>query len=321
MPAAAERPGAILIASGRWDPEGWAALVRAAEPGRPVMIWPDVPDPAAVRYVLAWHPPAGALAALPNLKVIFSLGAGVDHIVFQKNLPDAPIVRVVNPDLTRRMTEWATLQVLMHHRRQRAYDRQQAERRWRELPQPAAGEVRVGVLGLGVLGRDAAEVLVRLGFQVAGWSRRAVALAGVESFAGAEQRDAFLARTDILVSLLPLTPETRGILSTPLFRKLAQDGALGRPVLINAGRGGLQVEAHIVAALDQGILGGVSLDVFEVEPLPATSPLWTHPRAIVTPHTAAWSSPAALVPPILAQIAAYEAGAPLENVVDRTTLY
>ena len=319
--ASAERQGAILIASGPWDPEAWAAAVRQRAPDRPVMIWPDVPDPSAVRYALAWRPPEGALATLPNLAVIFSLGAGVDHIVFQRNLPDVPIVRVVNPDLTKRMTEWVTLQVLMHHRRQRAYDAQQAAKRWRELPQAAAGEVRVGIMGMGVLGRDAAEVLVRLGFRVAGWSRRPADVAGVESFAGADQRDAFLARTDILVCLLPLTGETRGILSMPLFRKLARDGALGPPVVINAGRGGLQVEADIVVALDDGVLGGVSLDVFEVEPLPKASPLWLHPKAIVTPHAAAWSAPDALAPPILAQIAAYEAGAPLQNVVDRDAAY
>jgi glyoxylate/hydroxypyruvate reductase A len=174
---------------------------------------------------------------------------------------------------------------------------------------------------MGVLGRDAAEVLVRLGFRVAGWSRRQVDLAGVEPFAGAAQLDAFLARTDILVSLLPLTAETRGILSMPLFRKLARGGAFGAPVVINAGRGGLQVEADIVAALDEGILGGVSLDVFEVEPLPKESPLWLHPRIVVTPHAAAWSAPEALVPPILTQIAAYEAGEPLANVVDRAAQY
>jgi glyoxylate/hydroxypyruvate reductase A len=319
--ASAERQGAILIASGPWNPEAWAAAVRQRAPDRPVLIWPDVPDPTTVRYALAWRPPEGALVPLPNLAIIFSLGAGVDHIVFQRNLPDVPIVRVVNPDLTKRMTEWVTLQVLMHHRRQRAYDAHQAARRWRELPQPAAGEVRVGIMGMGVLGRDAAEVLVRLGFRVAGWSRRPAKFAGVESFAGPERLDAFLGRTDILVCLLPLTGETRGILSMPLFRKLARDGALGSPVVINAGRGGLQVEADIVAALDDGVLGGVSLDVFEVEPLPKTSPLWLHPKAIVTPHAAAWSAPEALVPPILAQIAAYEAGAPLENVVDRSTQY
>jgi glyoxylate/hydroxypyruvate reductase A len=312
---------AILIATGPWSADPWAAPIRAAEPDRPLFIWPDLPDKAAIGYALVWSPPAGLLASLPNLRAIFSLGAGVDHLVFRNDLPDVPMVRVVSADLTKRMTEWVTLQVLMLHRRQREYNAWQAEGRWHELRQPAAGDVRVGIMGMGVLGRDAAEVLVRIGFRVAGWSRRGTEMPGVESFAGRKQLDAFLARTDILVSLLPLTPETRGILAMPLFRKLARDGALGGPVLINAGRGGLQVEADIVAALDEGVLKGASLDVFETEPLPPLSPLWRHPRVTITPHSAAWSSPEALVPAMLAQIAAHEAGQPFTNVVDRTAGY
>jgi glyoxylate/hydroxypyruvate reductase A len=312
---------AILLAAGPWDPASWAAAIRLREPDRPLFVWPDVPYPAEVGYALVWKPPAGALSNLPNLRVIFSLGAGVDDLVVSPGLPDVPIVRVVNPDLTQRMTEWVVLQVLIHHRQQRAYDRQQAARIWKELPQPAAAEVRVGVMGLGVLGRDAAGVLCRLGFRVAGWSRRPTSVPGVETFHGAAEFDRFLGRTDILVSLLPLTPETRGILSMPLFMKLARDGALGGPVLINAGRGGLQVEADIVEAIERGRLIGASLDVFEQEPLDPKSRLWSLQNVVITPHAAAASAPAALVPPILRQIAAFEAGAPLENVVDRASRY
>ena len=312
----------ILIVAPEWEQDAWAAPTRAAAGDRPVFVWPEAGDPAAIGYALAWKPPAGALAALANLRAIFSLGAGVDHLVFRDDIPDVPIVRVVNDDLTHRMTEWVTLQVLIHHRKLPAYDAQKAARTWRELlPQPAAREVRVGIMGMGVLGRDAATVLARLGFDVAGWSRRPARVPAVRSFHGNEQIDAFLARTDILVSLLPLTPETRGILSMPLFKKLARGGALGGPVLINAGRGGLQVEHDIVAALDTGVLIGASLDVFETEPLDPVSPLWGHDNVVITPHNAAWSSPAALAPAILAQIAAFEGGAPLANVVDRAARY
>ncbi len=312
---------AILIATTGWDQEAWAAPIRAAEPSRPICLWPDVPDPAAVGYALVWNPPSGFFAGLPNLRAIFSTGAGVDHIIFRDDLPNVPIVRMVKADLTKRMTEWVTLQVLRHHRQQRSYAAHQAEHRWQELRQPAASEVRVGIMGMGVLGRDSAEVLVRLGFQVAGWSRRPSKVAGVQSFHGKDQLDAFLARTDILVSLLPLTPETRGILSMPLFRKLARDGKTGGPVLINAGRGKLQVEVDIVAALDQGVLKGASLDVFETEPLPAASPLWGRGDVFITPHSAGWSSPDALAGDIHRQILAFEGGAPLANVVDRATSY
>lgn len=312
---------AILIASGPWDPEPWAVAARAVDLGRPVFVWPDLPDPPSVRYVMAWHPPEAALAALPNLDVIFSLGAGVEHILSRRNLPDVPVARIVSGDLTARMTEWVTLQVLMHHRQQRHYDRLQRAHRWHELRQPAASEVRVGVMGMGEIGRDAAEVLVRLGFQVAGWSRRPSAVAGVESFHGGAGLDPFLARTDILVVLLPLTPETRGLLAMPLFRKLARDGALRGPVLINAGRGGLQVEADIVAAIGEGVLIGASLDVFETEPLDPASPLWELEDVVVTPHCAGWSDPGELTRQIMEQIVAFEAGQPLRNVVDRDASY
>lgn len=314
---------AIAVVVRDWEPRDWAGAMRAANPGRPVLTWPDIPERDAIGYALAWHPPEGALASLPNLKVIFSLGAGVDHLMRDARLPPrVPIVRVVSPDLTRRMSEWVAWQVLAHHRQATAYRAQQAHSTWRELPQPAASEVRVGIMGMGVIGRDAAEVLVRLGFQVAGWSRtRPVTLPGVQGFIGDSERAAFLARTDILVSLLPLTPETRGILAMPLFRALARDGVLGAPAIINGGRGGSQNEADILAALDDGTLGGASLDVFETEPLPATSRLWRHPRVTITPHAAAWSSPAALVPPMLEQIRAFERGEPLRHLVDRDAGY
>jgi glyoxylate/hydroxypyruvate reductase A len=310
------RGGAILLATGNWRPGPWAELIHAADPHRPVFTYPDVPDRAAVRYLLAWRPPAGAFRGLANLAAIFSLGAGVDHLMGVPGLPDVPIARVVSADLTQRMSEWVVLQVLLHHRRQRAYDRQQAARHWEELPQPAAADVRVGMMGLGVLGRDAAAILARLGFQVAGWSRRPAAVPGLATFHGAGGLDAFLARTDILVALLPLTPETRGILARPLFEKLARDGALGGPVVINAGRGGLQVEADIAAAVRSGLLKGASLDVFETEPLPPESPLWSLPDVVVTPHVAATSEPPTIVPLIMKQIADYEAGLPLLHLVD-----
>ena len=312
---------AILFAITGWDPAPWVDAARAGDPERPVHLWPDVPEPDKIAYALAWKPAPGALAALPNLKAIFSLGAGVDHLIFRDDLPAVPLARVVDPDLTERMVEWVVLQVLIHHRRQRLYDRQQRERLWRERSQPAAHEVRVGIMGMGVLGRASAKALAALGFRVAGWSRHGAEVPGVEGFAGVDQLDAFLKRTDILVCLLPLTDETRGILAMPLFETLAHDGPRGMPVLINAGRGGLQAEADIVAALESGVLGGASLDVFESEPLDAASPLWGMDNVVITPHAAAASMPSALVPGILRQIADFEAGAPLINLVDRKAGY
>lgn len=311
----------ILVAVKGWDPTKWVNALRRAAPDRRIEIHPHASDPAGVRYALVWKPEPGLLASLPNLDVIFSLGAGVDHLTSDPRLPDKPVVRIVDPDLTARMTEWVVLQVLMHHRHQRAYDVRQTERRWSPIPQVAARDVRVGVMGLGVLGTDAAEVLVRLGFQVSGWSRTAKTVAGIRCFSGADQLDDFLAGTDILVVLLPLTPETRGILSSSLFDRLAKDGPLGGPVLINAGRGGLQVEADIDAALRKGRLTGASIDVFETEPLPAESPLWSAPNLTITPHVAADSDAGALAGSIIRKIEEFERTGRLTGRVDRSLGY
>jgi glyoxylate/hydroxypyruvate reductase len=311
----------ILLAITAWEPEAWRERFREQAGAREVRLAPDIGDPSAVRYACVWKPPAGLLATLPNLRAIFSLGAGVDHLFGDKTLPDVPLVRIVDPDLTMRMAEYVVLHVLLHHRRMQRYEDQRRQRIWRELADPPAREVRVGIMGMGVLGRAAAAALAPLGFQLAGWSRTSRDDAGVATFTGNGELDRFLARTDILVCLLPLTPETSGILRYDLFRKLARDGALGAPSLVNAGRGGLQVEADILRALDDGTLIGASLDVFQQEPLPAASPFWTHPKVYLTPHNAAQSEPRALTKYVLAQIERHERGSPLENVVDRKRGY
>jgi glyoxylate/hydroxypyruvate reductase A len=313
-------PG-VLVAAGPWDAEPWAAPFRVDQPARPVHVWPDLPDPSAIHYLLAWKPPTEVFAQLPNLKAIFSLGAGVDHIVGVPGLPDVPIARIVDPDLSARMNEWVVLQVLLHHRRHLAYAAQQKAHRWRELRQPTADQVRVGIMGFGELGQASAEILARLGFRVAAWSRTPKQANGIETFAGEAGLGPFLARTDILVCLLPLTPDTRGILNRSLFEQLAQDGPLGGPVIINGGRGGLQIAGDILSALDDEILIGASLDVFEPEPLPSESPLWDRSEIVITPHVAASSEPSILADGIRQHILDFEAGQPLRNLVDRNRHY
>jgi glyoxylate/hydroxypyruvate reductase A len=312
---------AILLAIEGWEPEAWLARFRARAGAREVRLFPEIGDPESIHYVCAWKPPAGLLATLPNLRAIFSLGAGVDHLTGDPSLPDVPIVRIVDPDLTQRMVEYVVLHVLLHHRNMKLYMRQQEARGWREHADPVASETRVGIMGLGALGRAAADALSRLGFRVAGWSQSPKRIGGIETFAGTAQLGSFLARTDVLVCLLPLTAETRGILRYDLFRALTRDGALGGPVLINAGRGGLQVEHDILRALDDGTLAGASLDVFENEPLPAQSPFWNHPKVYVTPHNAAQNDPRALTGYVLTQIERHERGLPLENTIDRARGY
>src|SRR5580704_7836319 len=187
---------AILLAVTSWDPGGWEARFRAVAPQRDIRVWPDrVGPPADIGYVAAWKPPRGLIAGFPKLNAVFSLGAGVDHLLVDPSLPAVPVVRIVDRDLTMRMSEYVALHVLMHHRRQRLYDAQQRERRWVDHHQPAASDVTVGVMGLGVMGRDALEVLARLGFRLVGWSRREKAIAGVETFHGKPGLEPFLRST------------------------------------------------------------------------------------------------------------------------------
>lgn len=315
---------ALLIHGGtdNWSPARWKARFDEVCRGRPVRLLPDASlDPAEVVYAAVWKPKQGELAAFANLRVIFNLGAGVDALMIDHSLPDVPLVRIAVPDLTSRMTEYVVLHVLMHHRQELYLRQSQRDKRWAPKFQWAAGAVSVGIMGLGTLGTDAAEVMRRLGFQVAGWSRSERQLDGIECFHGRAGFDAFLRRTDILVCLLPLTEQTRGILNRDVFIRLNRLSPLGAPVLINAGRGGLQNEADILACLDDGTLGAASLDVFTQEPLPPDSPFWSHPRVVVSPHNAADTDPDAISRYVAEQIARFEAGGALENIVDRKRGY
>ncbi len=273
--------------------------------------------PAEVHYAAVWKPAPGELAGFPNLRVIFNLGAGVDALMADKTLPGVPLVRVAVDDLTGRMTEYVLLHVLMHHRQELYLRESQRAKRWAPKSQWPAGAISVGIMGLGVLGAHAAGVLRHIGFRVAGWSRSERRIDGVECFHGEAGLDAFLRRTDILVCLLPLTPDTHHMLNRGVFAKLNRTGPMDAPVLINAGRGGLQNEADILACLDDGTLGAASLDVFAEEPLPANSPFWTHPKVVLTPHNAADTDPDEISKYVARQIERYEAGEALENVVDR----
>jgi glyoxylate/hydroxypyruvate reductase A len=218
------------------------------------------------------------------------------------------------------MSEWVVMQCLMHLRGQYAHDSHQRQREWAKLIAPEAAEVTVGVMGLGILGQDAAAKLRVMGFNIIGWSRSRKQIDGIETF-DASELDSFLARTDILVGLLPLTPETTGFYDAGLFAKLRRNGALGQPVFINAGRGKSQVEADIASAIRDGTLGGASLDVFEAEPLASDNPLWDLQNVFLTPHDAAVSEENALFRHVETQIARFERGEPLQFVVDRAAGY
>lgn len=315
------RRGRILLAVTGWRPDNWLREFRANAPEREVVTEPDGEDDASIRYAVVWKQQSGILSRLPNLEAIFSVGAGVDHVFHDRALPNLPVVRIVADDLTMRMGEYVVWQVLDHFRQGATYRAQQAARIWKSLPQMAAGDITVGIMGLGVLGTDAAGKLAAIGFRIAGWSRTSKDEPGIACYHGEAGLDDFLAVTDILVVLLPLTGATKGILNTGLLAKLKKSTPLGGPVLINAGRGGLQVEADILKALDNGTLMAATLDVFGTEPLPRDSPFWSHPRVTVTPHDAAASDPHALVPQVLRQMDNLEKGAPVTGLVDRKAGY
>lgn len=312
----------LIIGSDRAQEFHKTALAKS--PGRDVRIWPDVGEAGDIKHALAWHPDPGVLKTFPNLETIVSVGAGVDHLFKDPDLPSVPIIRYIDPDLTGRMVEYVTLQTLYHTRRMSEYRAQQAQSRWQYLPEPAAHEVRVGIMGLGVLGTACARALLSLGYQVRGWTRSPRDVDGVTCYAGQTELDPFLAETDILVVLLPFTPDTKGLINRGLLSKLSTTGRHTRmpgPVLINAGRGGVQVGDDILASLDAGELYAASLDVFEVEPLPADSPFWAHERVVITPHNAAESTPDSIVAYFLDHIARMENGEAMQNVVDRDAGY
>ncbi len=273
----------------------------------------DEYDPASVDYALGFRPERGFLKTLPNLKVVFSLGAGVDGFLADPEYPKhVPLVRFVDHQLSREMAQYCVMHTLIHHRQQRMFDAVQREGKWRQsIPPRRTEDTRVGILGLGEIGTLVAERLREHDFQMAGWSRTRKTINGVQSFAGTEELEPFLARSDILICVLPLTPDTRHILNKTTFAQLP-NGA----VVINVARGGHLVEDDLIAAIDSGHLSGATLDVFETEPLPETSPLWKHPKITVTPHIAAISDPRVMAKVAVDGIARHQSGKPLENVVD-----
>ena len=301
------------------DPERgaeWARLFAEKAPELPFRLWPDIGDPADVRYLAAWEPPDDLAQRFPNLDILFSVGAGVDQFDVSRLPPDLPVVRMVEPGIVDGMVEYVTLATLALHRDLIDYIAQQRARVWEPIRLRSAAGRRIGVLGLGMLGSAVLEKLRGFGFDCAGWSRSPRALDGVRCFAGAGALPDFLARTDILVCLLPLTDMTRGILNRELFARLPKGAAL-----VNAGRGGHLVEADLIAALDSGHLSAAVLDVAEAEPPPPNHPFWTHPRILLTPHVASMTQPDTAVSVVLDNIRRHQSGEPLRGLVDRARGY
>lgn len=312
-----------LLMIAPWAPESnygrlWANRIREWMPGIDLRHYPgELGDKAGIEAALAWMPPAGLLASLPNLKLIHSLGMGVDNVLSDPELPEGvPVARVVDDDLIQRMSEYCLHALLHYHRNADKYDRDKAAKRWDPAMAPHARERRIGILGLGEIGRDLAAKLVALQFDVAGWSRTPKDVNGVESFHGDGGLAPFLARSEYVVCLLPLTPETEGILNEKAFATMPRGGGI-----VNAARGGHVVDADLIAALDSGQLAFAKLDVFREEPLPPEHAFWAHPKIRITPHNAGITNPATAVDQILENYRRALAGEPILNTVDPSRGY
>ena len=306
-----------LVFYSRTDaPEPWREAIGAALPGLPFHVSPQTGDPAQVRYTLVWKPPAGWHRQFPNLKAILSLGAGVDAILADPDLPPGiPVLRLVDAGLSRQMAEYAAYGVLHFHRRMHEYSLLQRRGRWEPLPPMLTEDCKVGVMGLGVLGTEAARFIAGMGYPVLGWSRTRKRIAGVTCHSG-DDLDRFLAQTRVLVNFLPLTPATEGLLNARLFGKLPAGACL-----VNLARGAHVVDADLLAALNSGHLGGALLDVFHEEPLAADHPFWTHPRVLVTPHVAAVTLASEAAAQVIANLHRLERGEQPLGVVDRSAGY
>ena len=303
---------AFLIIALDMKVTSWVKHLSMLDPGIDIRIWPEVGDPDDIEFALCWNHPQGEFEKYKNLRCIASLGAGVDYLMRDPDLPaDVPVTRVVEPSMAQSMSEYAVLGVLNYCRQFDSYRMDQSQKKWQPRIPLLAANMRIGIMGLGQLGKDAAKKLSYLGFPVTGWSQTPKDIEGVKCLAGEDALDDFLSQTRVLICMLPLTPETRGILSHKTFDKLPA-GAY----VINVARGQHLVENDLLEALDSGQLDGACLDVFEVEPLPEDHPFWSHPKIIVTPHISSITYPKAVAPQIIDNYHRMKSGKALLHRVD-----
>lgn len=265
----------------------WRDVLAKTFPGMDFRTADTVGDPADIDIALVWKPEPGLLASLPNLKLIYNLGAGVEALLDDTTTPkDVPIMRLIDPAMTIGMTEYIVHMVLHFHRGFDHFQKLQANKDWQEIRYPLPMDRRIGIMGLGELGGHAARRLASMDFDVAGWAQSRKELHRVEDYVGDAVFDGFLRRTDILICLLPLTDKTQGIINKDTLA-LLPEGAF----VINAARGAHVVDEDLLAALDSGHIAGAALDVFTQEPLPKDHPYWSHDKVIVTPHIASLTPP------------------------------
>jgi glyoxylate/hydroxypyruvate reductase A len=309
--------GAIAYISRDTDGMAWKKVLTEGLGPIDYRVIDALGDKDDIEVALAWKPPRGLIASFRNIKLIVSLGMGVDHLLADDQLPEGvPIVRIMDEGLVGQMSEYALYWALRHHREIDRYSAFQRERQWKPLDFIDTLHRRVGILGLGSIGQDTARKFAMLGFPTAGWSRTQKTLDGVETLSGSDGLQKLLARSDILIDVLPLTRDTRGLLDAKAFAALPK-GAY----FINMARGGHVVDEALLAALDSGHLSGATLDVFNNEPLPSDHPYWTHPKVHVTPHIAGATNPRTASPGVIENIKRLGAGRELIHRVDPKTGY
>ncbi len=303
---------ALLFSSRFHDPEVWRTALTVHIPDLEMRVWPDAGDPLEIDAALVWGPKRGELKYYPNLRVIISMGAGIEHILRDSDLPaNVPIVRTFDPHMQGAMVEYVVLHVLRHHRHMPEIVENQRRGEWVKYGPEDTPGTTVGIMGLGAFGAPPAQALDAIGFRVVGWSRTDKEFSGVESFVGEAGLSDFLAQSNILVCLLPLTPETEGIINASLLEQLPPGACV-----INAARGGHLVEEDLLAALDSGHIKAATLDVFREEPLPADNPFWSHPKVTITPHNASDPHPRWVAGIIAENLRRAREGSDLLNVVN-----
>jgi glyoxylate/hydroxypyruvate reductase len=306
----------LLFKSTFDDPKAWLARLREHVPDLELRVWPDIGNVEEIDYALVWKPEPGDLARYPNLKVILSLAAGVDHIFADPDLPDVPVCRIVDRDLIAQLSEYILYFTLRYHRKMPVYEATAREHRWAKHGRCEAALRTVGVLGIGEIGGDAAAKIAALGFPVLGWSRTEKSIPGVESLTGEDGLRRVLEESAILACALPLTPRTEGLFNAETLAHMPEGS-----YLINVGRGRHVVDADLIASLDSDHLAGAALDVFRDEPLPADHPYWSHTGVEVTPHIAGDPNPRTAATQVAENILRARDGRDLLNVVDPKTGY
>lgn len=313
---AVEIPMTLLFKVDAERGQAWKALFAEHAPDIEVRLWPDIGDPAHIRYFSAWQPPQDLHQQFPNLEVVFATSAGADQFDLSGLPEPIKVVRMLDPGIARGIVEYVCFAVLSLHREIPKFLDQQRQQHWQARPLIAAQQRRVGIMGLGNLGVAALQGLQPFGFQLSGWSRSAKQIDGVQCFAGNEQLPAFLNQCDILICLLPLTEDTRGILNANNFAALPHGACL-----INLGRGAHLVEADLLAALENGQIEQAIVDVLNAEPPEADHPFWHHPRIWVTPHIGAMTSPDSAFEVLLANIRRHQRGEAMRGAIARDEGY